>query len=422
MKSDISHIVDGFPHPVLTKITTRPTYASLKVIQLQLNANAISVKSELGNGRLGLVRLAVTEAEYNKKSDVPFATPTNPGVLEETAGLTQHQIAAAAVAHKEKLRKYQEYNATDKALRQQLMAAVPDMYYEALNDEDFAGYGAVTTLDLLTHLYDNYGKITAAELASNDSKMRESYDPAMPIEKLFQRINTSAMLAKRAKAGYTEQHIVSTAYNIIFNTGLFNEACREWRRVHTDDQTWAEFKLHFATAHQEMRESQTTTQSAGYHGANNTYCGATQTTYRDEPPMEAYANLVASDRSTVSQLTSTNSTLTAALTEAMKAIATAQADMAAMKQQMTQLSNQQRNRQQQGQGNSHKSKSSNKRSNNAVSNDRRWYNSNYCWSHGYHVADVHTSATCKYPKPDHKHEATRANNMGGSQANKDLVA
>jgi hypothetical protein len=145
------------------------------------------------------------------------------------------------------------------------------------------------------------------------------------------------------------------------------------------------------------------------------------TTFRDELPTEAYANLVASDRSTVSQLTSTNSTLTAALTEAMKAIATAQADMAAMKQQMTQLGNQQRNRQQQGQGNSNKSKFSNKRNNNAVSSERRFYNKNYCHTHGYHVADVHTSATCKYPKQDHKAEATRDNTMGGSQANKELV-
>jgi hypothetical protein len=44
---------------------------------------------------------------------------------------------------------------------------------------------------------------------------------------------------------------------------------------------------------------------------------------------------------------------------------------------------------------------------------------NYCWTHGYKVGNTKTSLTCKLPKPGHKKEATRADNMGGSQANKE---
>jgi hypothetical protein len=44
---------------------------------------------------------------------------------------------------------------------------------------------------------------------------------------------------------------------------------------------------------------------------------------------------------------------------------------------------------------------------------------NYCWTHGYKVGDTHTSLSCNLPKQGHKREATRANNMGGSQANKE---
>jgi hypothetical protein len=47
------------------------------------------------------------------------------------------------------------------------------------------------------------------------------------------------------------------------------------------------------------------------------------------------------------------------------------------------------------------------------------YSSNYCWTHGYKVVSTHTSLTCKLPKPGHKSEATRADNMGGSQANRE---
>jgi hypothetical protein len=47
------------------------------------------------------------------------------------------------------------------------------------------------------------------------------------------------------------------------------------------------------------------------------------------------------------------------------------------------------------------------------------YSSNYCWTHGYTVGKTHTSLTCNTPKPSHKAEATRAENTGGSQANRE---
>jgi hypothetical protein len=43
----------------------------------------------------------------------------------------------------------------------------------------------------------------------------------------------------------------------------------------------------------------------------------------------------------------------------------------------------------------------------------------YLWTHGYNVSgSTHTSLTCKLLIPGHKKESTRADNMGGSQANK----
>jgi hypothetical protein len=45
--------------------------------------------------------------------------------------------------------------------------------------------------------------------------------------------------------------------------------------------------------------------------------------------------------------------------------------------------------------------------------------SNYCCTHGYKVGKTHTSLTGNTPKPGHKTEATRAENIGGSQANRE---
>jgi hypothetical protein len=44
---------------------------------------------------------------------------------------------------------------------------------------------------------------------------------------------------------------------------------------------------------------------------------------------------------------------------------------------------------------------------------------NFCWTRGYKVANTHTSLSCNLPKQGHKREATQADNMGGSQANKE---
>jgi hypothetical protein len=44
---------------------------------------------------------------------------------------------------------------------------------------------------------------------------------------------------------------------------------------------------------------------------------------------------------------------------------------------------------------------------------------NYCWTHGYKVGNTHTSLTGKLQKTGQKKEATRADNMGSSHANKE---
>jgi hypothetical protein len=38
---------------------------------------------------------------------------------------------------------------------------------------------------------------------------------------------------------------------------------------------------------------------------------------------------------------------------------------------------------------------------------------NYCWTHGYKVANSHTRLSFNFPKCGHKREVTRADNMGG---------
>jgi hypothetical protein len=47
---------------------------------------------------------------------------------------------------------------------------------------------------------------------------------------------------------------------------------------------------------------------------------------------------------------------------------------------------------------------------------------NFCWTHGYKIANTHTILSYNFPKQGHKRVAARADNMGGSQANKECCA
>jgi hypothetical protein len=46
---------------------------------------------------------------------------------------------------------------------------------------------------------------------------------------------------------------------------------------------------------------------------------------------------------------------------------------------------------------------------------------NYCWTHGYKVANSHTILSCNYPNHGHNREATKAENMGASKQTENYV-
>jgi hypothetical protein len=108
---------------------------------------------------------------------------------------------------------------------------------------------------------------------------------------------------------YTDKQVVDNAYTLVFGTGLFPDACREWRRTATGDKTWTNFKTLFYTAHDDLREQQThTAQGGGYHQANQAmekFCIETAES------IAQMANAATADRTVLTEITNTNTTLLA---------------------------------------------------------------------------------------------------------------
>jgi hypothetical protein len=168
-------------------------------------------------------------------------------------------------------------------------------------------------------------------------------------------------------------------------------ACRRWNEKPAAEKTWTHFKSHFAAAHRQHKQMKGETAAhARFHSAN---AAMTQTeNHMAEATIGALANLAtatASDRGVVAGLTQAKARLVKQLEETSSELR----EFRALHHQ------ERRDRRVPINGNANAN--------------------NYCWTHGYKVGRAHTSLTCSTRNPGHKTEATRADNMGGSQANKE---
>jgi hypothetical protein len=99
MPSTVESLVAGFAFPTVHPIVGEPNYESIAALHLQLNSNATSIQSHLGNGQLGLISLTVSPAVYATLSNVVFIPPINPGSTPNIPiGSTGPQIANLRVA------------------------------------------------------------------------------------------------------------------------------------------------------------------------------------------------------------------------------------------------------------------------------------------------------------------------------------
>ena len=112
-------VVMIFLHPLLTPIIGHLTYQTLVAIHLKLNAITAFVFSNRGDGIHGLLALYVSPEVYLSTTRIAFIPPTNPGLHQTNinAASTSAQIAHATREHKAFCKEWQEYFATNIALK-----------------------------------------------------------------------------------------------------------------------------------------------------------------------------------------------------------------------------------------------------------------------------------------------------------------
>jgi hypothetical protein len=111
--------------------------------------------------------------------------PKNPGPVPTVPyAAIDSEVATLLRKHKTDTNLFKEYITSKKALKQQVIAAVDVMYLKSLRNR-ITGFATATTLEMLTHLYTSYGRLTPADLQGNDTRLRNPYDTNQPIEALL---------------------------------------------------------------------------------------------------------------------------------------------------------------------------------------------------------------------------------------------
>ena len=390
--SSIEKITEGFPFPRIPPIVGQPCYETIAELQLQLNANAASVQSNLGCGQFGHLWLTVQPAVYATISEVEFIPPVNPGGTPIIPDLsTGAQIASIRYTFAQDTALFQRFDNVDKALKQMLIASVDEIFIKSLRNQ-YVGYGNQTTKQLLSHLYTTYADITVGQLQANDAAMKQPYDVNQPMETLFEQIESAVEYAAAANTPYTPQQVLVTALQLVFQTGIYADDCKEWKRMLPGEKTWITFKVFFAAANQEYRESHATTTA-------NAFQAETQGSFQQDT-IDAIANLAtatASDRATVATLSKTVDTLT-------NELATSTQELVSALKKVTALTNSVEY---------WKAKSNTGRSGGGDRNNRLL--THYCWTCGCKCN--HNSRDCTLKADGHKSNATAENKQGGKTTN-----
>jgi hypothetical protein len=274
----------------------------------------------------------MTNKEYFAITVDVFPVPANPGPLATVvAGMTAAVITETTRLNREATQVYCTYHNVDQAIKKLIVESLDNAYLNALSDE-IIDYANCTSLQLLTHLLTYYAMIAPTELTQNYERPNSPYDPNQPIETLFQQIQEARAFAVAGGQPYGAAMIVNVAYTLMFNTGLFPDACRAWQSRAIAANTWSQFKIDFATALCEFRLTNQTAQKSRFHSANMMIeQGRDDSMQETAESIAQLATATASDRGTVATLTNTNAKLANQLEAAHALIAQLKSEITTLK-------------------------------------------------------------------------------------------
>ena len=179
----------------------QPNIETIVDIFWQLKMNLQRVPTTLGGGQLGYLTLLLSSSDYNTiPGSVNFIRPIDPGMFIPvnprgictwtalTKPITAVEIAAQRLKHDNQKHLYNEVQALETALRNQVIEAINRKYLEPLHN--------ITTdmindsiPDNFAFLRMNYDRITPGQLKHRESAIDTlTYNPSTNVDTIFNKI------------------------------------------------------------------------------------------------------------------------------------------------------------------------------------------------------------------------------------------
>ena len=166
---------------------------------------------------------------------------------------------------------FNEYHSVERACKKVLCTLIPEAYFRSFKNK-YTRYVNVQCLEILSHLWSTYGVLQDYEVQENDVKMKKSISAENLFEDFVEQIET-AVDAVATQVPYTREQIVSIAFTIVENAGIYYDGVKEWCQKDTAYKTWEAFKTFFAREFREIRIQPITSASEGYGTTTNTRGG-----------------------------------------------------------------------------------------------------------------------------------------------------
>jgi hypothetical protein len=382
--------------PKIATSTQEPTRQSLKAFQECIQDQAMAITSS--DPILGFLGLVIQDSSYITLSatQTSFTPPADPGTAPpDTAGLTAFQISEGVRRYGIERDEFKTFCEFKIILVSMITNNCPDKYLTTLKDP-ITKFRRCTPLQLLQHLWNDYGTITSQDLTANYTKMTAQWNPPTPIEDLFLQLRDGQEFATEGKETISDSQLLRLCYDNVNNTGLFNDALKVWRAKPPLTKTYPLFCTYITTEHEDRMKNQLTSAGAGY-SANN----VSEITDIVHKQLEHFVNQMPLFQQELEpQVNDENRNPNCQRPEQANAALTTKDIKDLFQTMMSEF------------------KPASRRPNSkpliAQGTDDEGNKITYCWSHGTTTNLRHHSKTCKRKKEGHQAEATLQNKMNGN--------
>ena len=108
--------------------------------------------------------------------------------------------------------------------------------------DQLTGFGWVSILDMMQHLFNSYGAIDETDLEENGVKMMGLCEPVEPLSHLIEKLEKGREFACAGGQTTYESIMVFKCITLLAQMATFNKDIREYRQQTNDLNTWSTFK------------------------------------------------------------------------------------------------------------------------------------------------------------------------------------